>query len=89
MQSIETGKMNYEQFLRFKNILVIHAKITSEYNVNFIEAFAFKGHHFLVFDDMTETGPFLDVIKRYKGDYSEDFCEYVLYNVALGIKNLH
>ena len=65
MQSIQTGKMNEEQFLQFKNILVIHAKIASDYTVNFIEAFAHQGHHFLVFDDMIESGPILEVIERH------------------------
>ena len=89
MKNVQTSTFDAKQFSQFKNQLVILAKITSPYNINFIEAFKFQNHHFLVIDDMLEYGPLKDVINARHYDYTESFARYALNNIAQGIKTLH
>ena len=39
--------------------------------------------------ELMEEGSLTDITVRRKGDLTEDFCKYSLYQVALGLRNMH
>lgn len=81
MKTIDANKLKEGELLKLKNELVALAKLRSDFSVRFIEAFYFKGTYFVI-TELVQGDHIADVIRKRRGNLSEEFCQYILYCIA-------
>jgi len=84
MKNVGTEKWTQIQHEKYANELVAVSKVSSDYKVMFVDAFEYSNHNFLVMEMMPK-GSIIEIIKKGRGTYSEEFCKYTLFCVAKGI----
>ena len=73
---------------RLKSEIFLLMRIDSQYILKPKDIFYFNERLIIISEEM-DHGSMENVIQRYWRKYSEDFCKYLIYNVALGVKDLH
>ena len=82
----ETNCKNRQQV--FNNELVALKKVTSPHIIGFCEVFEYKSTFIMVLEYISG-GPLTKLIKTFHEYFSIEFCQYTLYCVALGIRDMH
>ena len=72
----------------FKNEIDALSSINSLFVTQLLAAYNFKKVYYVVWE--MPTAGFLNLILKVRGtDLSAEFCQYVLYSAAMGVKALH
>lgn len=62
--------------------------LNSDELIKILELYHHK-QNFAIVLELMEQGSFTGIIKKFHEKYSEDFCRYTLYKVALGLRKMH
>ena len=88
MKSIPAKTLTDQELLKLQNELLALSKMQSEHSIDYVETFLFKDNYFIV-SELIETCSLASLIRGKNGIQSEEFCSYILYCIAKGIKALH
>lgn len=78
---------NEKKIFRNEIALMMECKDT-DYVLNYKEAYWFRDKIWIIIELM-DGGALTPMLEEMKGDYSEDFCRYVLYKTVKALKFLH
>lgn len=70
------------------NEIGLMRSLDSDFIVQCVEAYYFSNRFWIILEIM-EAGKLTAIVKDLNGRYSEQFCKYVIYCVAQGVKALH
>lgn len=88
MKTIPANTLTDQELLKLQNELMALANLHTDYSVDYIETFYFKNNYFMI-TELIEADPLAQLIRGKNASLSEEFCSYILYCIAKGIKALH
>jgi len=87
LKYITPKNKNEEKIFRNEIALMMECKDT-EFVLNYKEAYWFRDKIWIIIELM-DGGALTPMLEELRGNYSEDFCKYVLYKTVKALKFLH